>query len=316
MIRLLLGGLSPSGKNGRFSIFIFHRVLSKPDLLFPDEPDTSRFNQILSWIKQWFNVVPLDVGIDKLKAGTLPSRAAAITFDDGYADNYTNALPILKQHGLSATFFIATGFLDGGRMWNDIIIESIRASHSSILDLSHLGLEKPAIGSVDEKKLAITKLITALKYRPGNERVTMANQIAEVAKIPLPTDLMMTSLQVIAMQAAGMKIGAHTVSHPILSKTELTTAKQEIAESKIQLEKLLGNEVSLFAYPNGKKFNDYLPEHADLVRELGFKAAVSTQWGASDTNTDLFNIPRFTPWDKSKIRFGLRLVENLRKTPN
>ena len=56
---------------------------------------------------------------------------------------------------------------------------------------------------------------------------------------------------------------------------------------------------------------DYLPEHADIARELGFDAAVSTAWGAADTRTDLFQIPRFTPWDRTRGRFGLRLLRNL-----
>ncbi len=73
----------------------------------------------MGWVKTWFNVMPLDAAVNALKKRNLPARAMAITFDDGYADNQVTALPILKQHGLSATFFIATGYLDGGRMWNE-----------------------------------------------------------------------------------------------------------------------------------------------------------------------------------------------------
>jgi peptidoglycan/xylan/chitin deacetylase (PgdA/CDA1 family) len=111
---------SPSGQNGRLSIFIFHRVLPKPGL-FPDEPDAKRFDELMGWIKSWFNVLPLDDAIVQLREQSLPARAAAIAFDDGYADNFTLALPILLKHKMSATLFIATGLLDGGRMWNDTI---------------------------------------------------------------------------------------------------------------------------------------------------------------------------------------------------
>lgn len=311
MIKSLLWGASRGGNNGRLSVFFFHRVLSKPDELFPEEPDLCRFNQMMLWIKQWFNVLPLDAAVNQLRDKTLPPRAAAITFDDGYVDNYTNALPILTQHGLCATFFIATSFLNGGRMWNDSAIESIRNTRETQLDLKHLNLGTLAIGSLDEKKMAISQLLAALKYRPLNERAILANQIAEIAGVSLPNNLMMTSAQVIEMRAAGMQIGAHTVSHPILAKTKINTARQEIADSKVLLEELLNEKIDLFAYPNGKAGVDYLPEHANLVKELGFKAAVSTEWGAANADTNLFNIPRFTPWDKSKTRFGLRLVQNL-----
>ena len=110
----LIRYLSPSGTRARLSILIFHRVLPEPDPLAPELPDRVRFEQILQWLKSWLNVLPLDQAVRRLSTGTLPERAASITFDDGYADNCTVALPLLLKHGLPATFFIATGFLDGG----------------------------------------------------------------------------------------------------------------------------------------------------------------------------------------------------------
>ena len=130
--------LASSTGGPKLSILIFHRVLPETDPLFPDEPDALRFDQVMGWVKTWFNVIPLDAAVDSLKARNLPARALAITFDDGYADNRTVALPILKRHGLSATFFIATGYLNGGRMWNDTIIEAIRGSKAKILELDHI----------------------------------------------------------------------------------------------------------------------------------------------------------------------------------
>jgi len=311
MIKTLLSVASPGNTHGRLSVFIFHRVLSQPDELFPDEPDIARFTQMMAWIKQWFNVIPLDTAIRRLKSNTLPARAASITFDDGYADNYQNALPILKQHGLTATFFIATGFLDGGRMWNDSVIETLRAHQADSIDLGHLGLAILPLGTMEEKRSSIAKLLSTLKYLPVREREIVANQIVEATGSIVPNDLMMTSTQVVAMRSAGMQIGAHTVSHPILARTTTAEARKEIGDSKHQLEQLLGEDIALFAYPNGKLGVDYLSEHATLVQELGFEAAVATDWGASSRETNLFNIPRFTPWDKSKTRFGLRTAWNL-----
>ena len=134
--------LSPAGPKARLSILAFHRVLRESDPLFPEVPDTRRFARVLTWLKGWCNVLPLDKAVDRLSRGQLPERAAAITFDDGYADNYTEALPVLREHGMSATFFVATGFLDGGRMWNDTIIEAIRRTHHDTVDLSRIGLPR------------------------------------------------------------------------------------------------------------------------------------------------------------------------------
>ena len=133
IFKSIASALSPGGPQARWSILIFHRVLSQPDPLFPGEQDARRFNETLSWVERWFRVLPLDEAVSGLRNGTLPARAAAITFDDGYADNATNALPILQRHKMAATFFIATSFMDGGRMWNDSIIEAVRGCRAKVL---------------------------------------------------------------------------------------------------------------------------------------------------------------------------------------
>lgn len=312
MLKHLFGLASPAGAKARLSILIFHRVLAEPDPLFPDEMHARRFDEVCGWLKSWFNVLPLDAAVAALKAGTLPARAACISFDDGYADNCQVALPILQRHGLTATFFIATGFLDGGLMWNDTVIESVRSSELPSLDLASLGLGCHRLESIDDRRAAISSLIGQIKYLSVNERINVTQQVARLARARLPNNLMMTSQEVKSMRNAGMQIGAHTVSHPILARFSRDEAHQEIQASKLFLEQLLGEPVGLFAYPNGKPGEDYLPGSVDLVRELGFDAAVSTKWGASCTGDDVFQIRRFTPWDRTKLRFGARLLFNLR----
>ena len=110
-----------------------------------------------------------------------------------------------------------------------------------------------------------------------------------------------------------MQVGAHTVSHPILTALSPADAGREMQDSKRFLEQLLGQAVPLFAYPNGKPGEDYVSASVDVVRNLGFDAAVSTQWGASRTGDDPFQIKRFTPWDKTRLRFGARMLANLRR---
>jgi peptidoglycan/xylan/chitin deacetylase (PgdA/CDA1 family) len=227
------------------------------------------------------------------------------------------AMPILQRHGLTATFFIATGFLDGGRMWNDAIIETIRACQGAVLDLSALGLGSHVLGTgtgtgtVTAQQAAIASLIGQIKYRPVAQRISLTEEIARIAKVQPPQNLMMTSAEVKAMRQAGMQIGAHTVSHPILASLVDDQARQEIGDSKRFLEQLLGERVTVFAYPNGKPGEDYSPQSVEVVRSLGFDAAVSTQWGASRKGDDPLQIKRFTPWDKTRSRFGLRLLRNL-----
>ncbi len=309
MFKTLLAASSPGGTHARLTVLIFHRVLAQPDGLFPDEMHARQFNLICGWLATWFRVIPLDQAIAQLRAGTLPARAACITFDDGYADNHDVALPILKQHGLAATFFIATDFVDGGRMWNDTVIECIRWFGMPQLDLGRYGTFP--VAALEDKRRAITEVIRQIKYLPPAERREATDLIVQSTGVRPSDDLMLTSAQAKAMRHAGMQIGAHTRSHPILARLDDGQARVEIKGSKDFLENLLGERVGLFAYPNGRQTEDYSAATVNLVRELGFDSAVSTNWGAARSATDLFQIPRFTPWDQSRIRFGARLLRNL-----
>jgi peptidoglycan/xylan/chitin deacetylase (PgdA/CDA1 family) len=314
MLNRVLGWMSPNGSRARLSVLIFHRVLPAQDPLFPDEVDADRFNEICGWLKDWFNILPLDEAIARLKAGTLPTRAACITFDDGYADNCQIALPILQKHGLTAAFFIATGYLNGGRMWNDTVIEAVRRTaldEFPLHDLLGSSFANVRVNSVEEKRSAIAALIDRIKYEPVAQRDELTGRLAQVARVSPPVDLMMTSDQLRAMRLTGMVIGAHTVSHPILAKLDRATARAEIAQGKLFLEDVLGERIGLFAYPNGRPQVDYTEESVAVVRELGFDAALSTRWAASSSSTDMFQIPRFTPWDRARLKFGGRMAANL-----
>jgi len=301
--------LSATAARGRLSILIFHRVLPRPDDIFPDEVHAQRFDHICAWLKAWFRVLPLDQAGAMLAEDSLPARACCITFDDGYADNHEIALPILQKHGLPATFFIATGFLQGGRMWNDTVIESIRHCPRAELDFGEHGQYR--LSDAASRRTAIEAIIGKIKYLPIDQRQLATEDLLARSDASLTEQLMMGPDGVRRLFDAGMQIGAHTVSHPILAKTAPDMAREEILSSKRYLEDLLGQECSLFAYPNGKPGRDYLPEHVDLVRELGFKTAVSTAWGASGPGADPLQLQRFTPWDDSKSAFGLRLMRNL-----
>lgn len=310
--------MSPAGRGARLNTLIFHRVLPRPDPLFPDEVDAAAFDTILDWVKSWFNVLPLDEAIARLADGSLPARAAALSFDDGYADNHDVALPLLRRHGLPCSFFVATGFIDGGRMWNDTLIEAVRRSTLATLDLRGLkdasgeDLGQHPLGAVPDRRGMLHGLIQRVKYLAPVPRLACVNAIAERAEVRPPDDLMMTGAQVRALRQAGMQIGAHTVNHPILATLGRNEAADEIARSRDTLQALLGERVGLFAYPNGKPGTDYLPDvHPAIVRELGFDGAVSTHWAASRRGDDVFQIPRFTPWDRSRMKFGLRLLRNL-----
>lgn len=313
MWQLPLSLLSPSGRAGRLTILIFHRVLPQHDPLNPDEPSAQEFERRMQWVRAWFNVLPLSEAARRLADGTLPSRAMAITFDDGYADNRDVAAPILHRLGLTATFFIATGFLGGGCMWNDRVTEAVRSRDAASLDLSALGLGSFGLDDTISRRRAAAAVIKAIKHLDPTARQAATDAVVQsVGGQPAPA-LMMSVDQLRGLRTLGMQVGAHTITHPILARATEAEAMHEIEAGKRQLEALLDEPVNLFAYPNGVPGADYLPEHVRMVRDVGFSAAVSTAWGTASAASDRFQLPRFTPWDRSRWRFGARLLANLRR---
>lgn len=309
--RLFAHMLSPAGPRARLTVLIFHRVKPETDPLFPLEATAANFDAQMAQLKQVFNVLPLPEAIARLQRADLPARAACITFDDGYADNLTVAAPILRRHGLTATFFIATAYLDGGRMFNDTVIEAIRSARDARIDLTALGLGEHDVSTPEAKARAIGLILPKVKYLPLGRREEMAADLARrVASAPLPDDLMMTSAQVRELHGLGMEIGGHTHAHPILAGLNDAAARAEIGAGREQLEALLGTRARVFAYPNGRPGQDYRVEQAALVRALGFEGAVSTQPGCAGGASDPWQLPRFSPWNPA--RFMPMLVNNLR----
>jgi peptidoglycan/xylan/chitin deacetylase (PgdA/CDA1 family) len=262
----------------------------------------------MALLRSEFNVLSLGEACTRLARGALPARAACVTFDDGYADNEQVALPILKRLGLRATFFVCTGFCEGGIMFNDAVIEAVRHAPAGMHDLSSLGLGSHNLIDNASRRAAIDALISRLKYRPVEERRALVEQLAAVMGSTLPADLMMNPAQIRKLYEEGMEIGAHTVNHPILAMLDDEEARAEVVGGKRRLEEITGAPVTLFAYPNGKPARDYGPRDVEMVRKAGFAAALSTVSGVADSSSDLFQLPRFSPWEKNPYRLGLRLL--------
>jgi len=307
--------ISPGGRHARLSILIFHRIFIEPDPLILGEPDVARFDAQMRWVADWFNVLPLDEAVARLRAGSLPPRAAAITFDDGHVDGFTCALPVLQRYGLNATFFVPGGFVDGGWMWDDSIVEAVRHARGDTLEPGVAALAPLPVRTIDEKRAALARLMRMVKYLPPAARDEAVARIVASSGVTLGDNTMLNVTQIRALRAAGMLIGSHTEKHPLLAVCPDAEAEADIAVGKERLEAILGEPVRLFAYPNGKPWADYTRRHVDMVRRLGFDAAVTTNWGVNTWQTDPYQLLRFTPWDRSWWRFGLRMLGNFFLSP-
>jgi peptidoglycan/xylan/chitin deacetylase (PgdA/CDA1 family) len=309
LIRLIGDKIAPRGKgDGRLCIVNYHRVLEHFDPLLKSEPDIQTFRWQMELLAECFNVLPLHDAALALATERMPPRAIAITFDDGYRSILDFAVPILNELGLPATVFVTSGYLDENNMWNDRIIEAVRLMKSEHLDLRDAGFGMHHLASLADRKIAIERLTERAKYLEPEARLALTRRLESIAGVDTTPGLMVTQEMLKRLAASGMDIGAHTVSHPILTKLDSHDAWAEIVDGKWQLEAITGKPVRLFAYPNGKVGRDFDSRHVQMAKEAGFSAAFTTSVGAATGRHDRFQLPRSRPWDSTPSRFGFRLL--------
>ncbi len=305
----------PGGRSGSLPILMYHRVLHRPDPLQPGIPDAAEVDRQFRALAEHFRVLPLPEALALQAEGRLPDRCLCITFDDGYRDNIEVALPLLREHGLTATVFVASGYLDGGCMFNDTVAEAVRRLPAGTVDLSFAGLGVRPISDETTRRTLIGELTQAIKYQSPEDRMVSEahlHQLVQAAGQQMPDDLMMRSEQVLEMFRHGIDIGGHTVTHPILTSLSAELARHEISANRDALQAITGHRPTLFAYPNGKPDRDYDRCHARLVAEAGYTAAVSTAVGVSAPGRDAFEIPRFVLLETAPLQVVSRLMRMAR----
>jgi hypothetical protein len=170
--RLILG----SASKNKVSILTFHRVLQNHDPLRPSEPCAPDFDRLVRFLSSNFELIKLDKSVLERQSSDRPYRVI-LTFDDGYADNFDIAYPILKKYDVPAVFFVASGMLDGGIMWNDMLIETFRSIQTPSINLSELGLGDLRTSNMAEKRASVLHVIRKIKYLDQNRREEIVDRI-------------------------------------------------------------------------------------------------------------------------------------------
>jgi peptidoglycan/xylan/chitin deacetylase (PgdA/CDA1 family) len=312
LIRLVTGLAAPGGKNAGLAILMYHRVLATEDEISADVT-ADVFDAQMRGLRTHFSPLGLTEAVGKLERGSLPARAVCVTFDDGYRNNVDVALPILLRNGVPAAFFVATGFLGGGLMWNDKVTEAVRRTSLSSLEPGPWADEPLPLGTVESRREAVRRLLTRLKHAAPSDRENSVKRLVEHSGVTLPGDLMMREEDVRRLHMAGMEVGAHSVTHPILAKLPPDEAEREIVESGGRIAEILSRPTQLFAYPNGKPGMDYEPRHVDMVRKAGYRIALSTARGIARGKCDPLQIPRIAPWGSDARGFSVRLASAFRE---
>lgn len=286
----------------KLSVFLFHKVPKQAHALVPCDITLASFERILDEVVSQFRVLPLEDAVARLQTGSLPRRAACITFDDGYADWMTGALPALRQRNLHATFFITTGQFDKGQLgngvplWHERIQAAVLAHTGSVLQMGMPSLGQPSLVTLADRQALVVQLERELKYLTLSAREQALKRLEAAAGVRSDSLPCMSEAQLRDLHSQGFGVGGHTINHPILDYCNETELVEEVAGVREQLAAIVGGPVAGFAYPNGRPNADFSRHHIEAVRRAGYSYAVTTHWGVANRDTSPFQIPRFTPW--------------------
>ena len=295
-------------RTAAFPILSYHRVNRDGDPFFPALP-TDVFERQMAFVARAYVVLPVEELADRMRQGKLPRNALAITFDDGYRDNLTHAAPILARHGLPATVFAVTDAIGNGEpLWFDRLALGFKQSRATVWTAP--GGEVLPLQSVADRLAALGRALAHCKRMTSAERRRAVEEtlagLGVTDERPLK-NLMLSWDDVHALMGLGVGIGAHTVSHPILSQLDPQEARAEIEGSWKAIRSHCGRPPRAFAYPNGR-VEDYSDAVIAAVREAGFTCAVTTRFGVNTTATPLYELRRGGPWEHHLPTFALKLA--------
>jgi peptidoglycan/xylan/chitin deacetylase (PgdA/CDA1 family)/CelD/BcsL family acetyltransferase involved in cellulose biosynthesis len=290
-------------------ILYYHRINNEGDPFFPAHT-IQQFEEQMRFVSQHYRVVSLSELLKRLGDGS-PETLMAITFDDGYQDNYDFALPILERYGLPATIFLTTGSLDSGEpLWFEQLAAAAKRTPREFVDLE-IDIPRRFWFRTDAERLASNDgIFRLLRVLPDATRRDLLPKILQALNAPDAARererRMLTWDQVRYMKTRGIDFGGHTVTHPFLSKLTPERAAWEVSECKRRIEEELQSPVEHFAYPNGRE-EDIGGACKDAIRTAGYGAALTTIWGLNYRSTDRLELRRGAPWENSLAMFAWKL---------
>lgn len=286
----------------RATILRYHSVSTEADgthlCLDPGLAVTpADFDAQCAFLREHYRVISLDDMVDCLAHGRqMPPRSVALTFDDGYLDNFTHAFPILRKHGLSATFYLTTGCIDNQAiLWTGLLRFIVFTTQAQRLDIDDPRHFRLPVRTPEERKAAFTQLIVTMKNIPTRDRLELLGALRVAGGIEDLTPLrgiMMTWDQAREMQSGGMAFGAHTITHPNLPNATLDEARTEIVGSRDAMAAELRTRVRHFSYPNGRGSAHLTADVKAIVRDAGFDSATTSVTGSVLAGDDPFALKR------------------------
>jgi peptidoglycan/xylan/chitin deacetylase (PgdA/CDA1 family) len=244
-------------------------------------------------------ILPLGDAVSALQEGTLQGRCVAITFDDGYRNNITTALPVLEKFGFPATIFLVTGLIGTKRtLWSNRVISAVQEAKYERIEFRGHRYE---LGSLQQRRETSRRLQRLVKETDGSDPNSASREIELACGTAIDPefekehDFSMVDEDAIhrAERIGLIEFGGHTVTHPILSKLSDMQLSNEILGSVARVEDITGLPCRGFAYPNGAPL-DFDNRAVDLLATTNVTHAVTTVQARNHGIVDPY---RLTRWD-------------------
>jgi len=260
----------------------------------------------LRLLKAHYNVISPDEALAWRQGESLPKRAVLVTCDDGLLNCLTDMLPVLREEGLRCLFFVTGASAEDARvmLWYEELLWAILGATPGPFEISAAGLSiQDKLGSREQRQALWWSMVKQLSYLGAAARAAFVAALSTQLRWPSTPKLddetspqcrrfgLMTSAELRQLVSAGMTIGAHTMSHPILSQMPEEVAYSEIHESRVRLEMVLGQRVWAFAYPFGDP-QSVTPQVLALTQKAGYEAAFLNFGGGLGTHLPPYALPR------------------------
>ena len=302
-----------SDPGSRLLVLGFHNVERTWRFPSPEGQGVRNFGRHMRILHRLANVMPLTDALDALAAGRpLPSRAVALTFDDGYRDNLTFAVPHLRRFGMPATIYLVPHFLSGLEYaWWERLGWAVR--EATVRCVTHNGASH-SLQDENARVAALRHIEDDLKDHTHAERSQQVESLVDELRPRgefAHGDLFMDWDAAREIVAAGLSVGSHTLEHAILARETPDGQRHDLRESRELLQRELKVEVDTLAYPNGKPV-DYDATTIDAARDAGYRYAVTTWGGPVTADAPPYEIHRtlVSPVE-SGARFAAKLVKRL-----
>lgn len=325
--RLILQRLAPGPR-----ILLYHRVArlpSDPQLL---AVTPEHFAQHMELLQKHCVVMPLSELVRVVQQGRASRRMIAITFDDGYADNLHQALPLLEKYGMPATVYVASGTLDTPRefWWDELhrllllpgrLPAVIRVLVRGEEIISALG-DSAAHSERQWKELSAWSVVSSddpsprhalyrqlcrhFKLMRPSERETVLSDLRAqigVGEVGRETHRALTGQELRKLATGDIEIGGHTVSHSSLGVLSPEEQRAEIQDGNRGLERILGQPITSFSYPFGCR-TDFTAETVGVVRHEGLAYACANYEERLHRSSDFFRLPRHVVRNWSRDQFN------------